>query len=84
VGKLSLTILTGAGFEGQEKSNGASQARTDNSRGSILRSLLNFRSEHPEQTNENGKPAHESYHHGPLTRPTIVHTDNPKAGDEQQ
>jgi hypothetical protein len=49
-----------------------------------VRSLLNFRSEHPDQTNENGNPAHESYHHGPPTRPTIVHTDGRKASYEQQ
>jgi hypothetical protein len=57
VRELSLTILLGAGFESQEKSNCANQARTDNGGGSILRSLLSLRSEHPEQTNEYGNPA---------------------------
>lgn len=68
----------------KKKSNDANQARTDDGRGSILRSLLTFRSEDPEQTNENGNPAHESYHHWPHTHPTILHTDDRKASNEQQ
>gem|GEM_PF-2565319 len=66
------------GFECQERSN-----RKENyvyyvhsERRSILKASLSFRSEHPKQTAENGNPAHESYHHGPATHPTIVSADD--------
>jgi hypothetical protein len=46
--------------------------------------VFNLWSEHPAQTNENGNPAHESYHHGPPRDPTIVDTDDRNASNEQR
>jgi len=52
--------------------------------GNILSAPLSkLRSEHPEQTTENRKPAHERHHHRPATRPTIVGADDCKAGNKQ-
>jgi hypothetical protein len=42
------------------------------------------RREHPEQTAKNGNPARESYHHGPITSPKMVDTDDRKASNEQK
>jgi len=84
VRELSLTILLRAGFEGREQSNGDNQPCRDNGRGSILAGLFNFRREHPKKTVKNGNLAHESYHHRPFTRPTIVDMDYRKTSNEQR
>jgi hypothetical protein len=46
--------------------------------------VFNLWSERPALTNENGNPAHESYHHGPPRDPTIVDTDDRNASNEQR
>jgi len=72
-------------LEGQKQSDREKHHLHREQRGGAWNPLLSkLRSEHPEQTTENGEPADQGYDRGPATRPAIVRADDRKTRKEPQ